>query len=40
MLNMLRLISNDLEASLVCFGVMEAREAIQGDVHLARRFDV
>ena len=40
MLNMLRFISNDLEASLVCFGVMEAREAIQGDVQLARRFDV
>jgi hypothetical protein len=40
MLNMLRFISNDLKASLVCFGVMEAREAIQGDVQLARRFDV
>ena len=26
--------------ALVCFGVMEAREAIQGDVQLARRFDV
>jgi Bacterial TniB protein len=38
MLNMLRFISNDLKASLVCFGVMEAREAIQGDVQLARRF--
>jgi Cdc6-like AAA superfamily ATPase len=40
MLNMLRFISNDLKASLLCFGVMEAREAIQGDVQLARRFDV
>ncbi len=40
MLNVLRFISNDLKASLVCFGVMEAREAIQGDVQLARRFDV
>ena len=40
MLNMLRFIRNDLKASLVCFGVMEAREAIQGDVQLARRFDV
>jgi len=40
MLNMLRFISNDLRASLVCFGVMEAREAIQGDAQLARRFDV
>ena len=40
MLNMLRFISNDLKALLVCFGVMEAREAIQGDVQLARRFDV
>jgi Bacterial TniB protein len=40
MLNVLRFISNDLKASLVCFGVMEAREAIQGDVQLARRFEV
>jgi Bacterial TniB protein len=40
MLNMLRFISNDLKASLVCFGVMEPREAIQGDVQLARWFDV
>lgn len=38
-LNTLRFLSNDLKASLVCFGVMEAREAIQGDVQLARRFD-
>ena len=40
MLNMLRFISNDLKASLVCFGVMEAREAIQGDVQLVRRLHV
>jgi type II secretory pathway predicted ATPase ExeA len=39
MLNMLKYISNDLSASLVCFGVMEAREALQGDAQLARRFD-
>jgi hypothetical protein len=40
MLNLLRFISNDLQASLVCLGVMEAREAIQSDIQLARRFDV
>ncbi len=28
-----------LRLSLVCFGVAEAREAISGDVQLARRFD-
>jgi hypothetical protein len=38
-LNTLRFLSNELQASLVCFGVMEAREAINGDVQLARRFD-
>jgi transposase InsO family protein len=38
-LNMLRYISNDLSASLVCFGVTEAREALQRDAQLARRFD-
>lgn len=38
-LNTLRFLSNELRASLVCFGVMEAREAINGDVQLARRFD-
>lgn len=27
------------EISLVCFGVNEAREAIGGDVQLARRFE-
>ena len=38
-LNMLRFLSNELKMSLVCFGVAEAREAIHGDVQLARRFD-
>ena len=38
-LNTLRYISNELKISLVCFGVNEAREAISGDVQLARRFE-
>ncbi len=38
-LNTLRYLSNELRLSLVCFGVAEAREAISGDVQLARRFD-
>jgi Bacterial TniB protein len=38
-LNTLRFLSNELKMSLVCFGVTEAREAIHGDVQLARRFD-
>jgi Cdc6-like AAA superfamily ATPase len=38
-LNTLRYISNELKISLVCFGVSEAREAISGDVQLARRFE-
>ena len=38
-LNTLRFLSNELRMSLVCFGVMEAREAIHGDVQLARRFE-
>ena len=38
-LNTLRYLSNELKISLVCFGVAEAREAISGDVQLARRFD-
>lgn len=38
-LNTLRYLSNELQISLVCFGVNEAREAISGDVQLARRFD-
>lgn len=37
-LNTLRFLSNRLQISLVCFGVMDAREAISGDVQLARRF--
>lgn len=39
MLNTLRYLSNELRVSLVCFGIAEAREAISGDVQLARRFD-
>jgi hypothetical protein len=38
-LNTLRFLSNELRLSLVCFGVADAREAISGDVQLARRFD-
>ena len=38
-LNTLRFLSNRLQISLVCFGVMDAREAISGDVQLARRFE-
>ena len=37
--NTLRYLSNELKLSLVCFGIMEARQAIHGDVQLARRFD-
>jgi hypothetical protein len=39
MLNTLRYISNELQISLVCLGIGEAREAIGGDVQLMRRFD-
>lgn len=38
-LNTLGFLSNRLQISLVCFGVNEAREAISGDVQLARRFE-
>ena len=38
-LNTLRYLSNELRISLVCVGVKEAREAISGDVQLARRFE-
>ena len=38
-LNTLRFLSNSLQISLVCFGVNGAREAISGDVQLARRFE-
>jgi hypothetical protein len=37
--NTLRYLGNELKVSLVCFGIMEARQAINGDVQLARRFD-
>lgn len=37
--NALRYLSNELKLSLVCFGIMEARQAINGAVQLARRFD-
>ncbi len=39
LLNMLRYVSNELQISLVCLGISEAREAIGGDVQLARRFE-
>ena len=39
MLNTLRYISNELQISLVCLGIGDAREAIGGDVQLMRRFD-
>lgn len=35
----MRFLSNRLQISLVCFGVNDAREAIGGDVQLARPFD-
>ena len=38
-LNTLRYLSNELKISLVCLGIAEAREAIGGDVQLARRFE-
>jgi hypothetical protein len=38
-LNTQRYLSNELKISLVGFGIMEARQAINGDVQLARRFD-
>ncbi|MER9032722.1 TniB family NTP-binding protein [Mesorhizobium sp. M0674] len=37
-LNTMRFLSNRLQISLVCFGVIEAREATSGDVQRARRF--
>jgi len=39
LLNTLRYLSNELQISLVCLGVSDAREAISGDVQLARRFE-
>ncbi len=38
-LNVLRFLSNELKLPLVCLGVAEARDAIRGDIQLARRFD-
>jgi Bacterial TniB protein len=39
-LNTLRFLSNQAKLSPVCFGITEAREAINGDVQRARGFDV
>lgn len=39
LLNTLRFISNELQISLVCLGITDAREAIGGDVQLMRRFE-
>jgi hypothetical protein len=39
LLNLLRYLSNELQISLVCLGVSEARQAVGGDVQLARRLD-
>lgn len=39
LLNTLRFLSNELSLSLVCFGIADAREAISGDIQLARRID-
>ncbi|WP_246750655.1 TniB family NTP-binding protein [Martelella lutilitoris] len=38
-LQLLRYLSNETKASLVCLGVSEARDAIAGDTQLARRLD-
>lgn len=38
-LNVLRYVSSELEAALVCFGVSEAVDAIRSDVQLTRRLD-
>lgn len=38
-LNTLRFLSNELNLSLVCLGIGDAREAISGDIQLARRID-
>lgn len=39
LLNLLRYLSNELKISLVCLGVSEARQAVSGDVQLARRLE-
>jgi hypothetical protein len=38
-LQLMRYLSNELKASLVCLGVMDARDAIAGDTQLSRRLD-
>lgn len=38
-LQLLRYLSNELKASLVCLGVADARDAIAGDTQLSRRLD-
>ena len=38
-LHLMRYLSNELKASLVCLGVMDARDAIAGDTQLSRRLD-
>jgi hypothetical protein len=38
-LQLLRYLSNELRASLVCLGVTDARDAIAGDTQLARRLE-
>lgn len=38
-LQLLRYLSNEIKACLVCLGVSEARDAISGDTQLARRLD-
>jgi Cdc6-like AAA superfamily ATPase len=38
-LQLLRYLSNELRASLVCLGITDARDAIAGDTQLARRLD-
>jgi hypothetical protein len=38
-LQLFRHLSNELKASLVCLGIADAREAIAGDMQLARRLD-
>lgn len=38
-LQLMHYLSNELNASLVCLGVMDARDAIAGDTQLSRRLD-
>lgn len=38
-LQLLRYLSNEIKASLICLGVSEAHDAISGDTQLARRLD-